>query len=80
MEVIRAKRVTRDMVRAIEPGRSVCFCLPDGRRLIRTAYLFVPRKFSKTTSCAALAVYDMLFGDNNAQAYVGANRDRKSVV
>ena len=44
-----------------------------GRRLIRTAYLFVPRKFSKTTSAASLAVYDMLFGDNNAQAYVGAN-------
>lgn len=49
------------------------FTRDDGRRLIRTAYLFVPRKFSKTTSCAALAVYDMLFGDNNAQAYVGAN-------
>ena len=49
------------------------FAREDGRRLIRTAYLFVPRKFSKTTSCAALAVYDMLFGDNNAQAYVGAN-------
>ncbi len=49
------------------------FAQPDGRRLIRTAYLFVPRKFSKTTSCAALAVYDMLFGDNNAQVYVGAN-------
>ncbi len=49
------------------------FARPDGRRLVRTAYLFVPRKFSKTTSCAALAVYDMLFGDNNAQAYVGAN-------
>lgn len=45
----------------------------DGRRLIRNAYLFVPRKFSKTTSIASLAVYDMLFGDNNAQAYVGAN-------
>lgn len=45
----------------------------DGRRLVRTAYLFVPRKFSKTTSSAAMAVYDMLFGDNNAQAYVGAN-------
>lgn len=44
-----------------------------GRRLIRTAYIFVPRKFSKTTSAASLAVYDMLFGDNNAQAYVGAN-------
>jgi len=49
------------------------FARSDGRRLIRTAYLFVPRKFSKTTSCAAMAVYDMLFGDNNAQAYVGAN-------
>lgn len=44
-----------------------------GRRLVRTAYIFVPRKFSKTTSAASLAVYDMLFGDNNAQAYVGAN-------
>lgn len=49
------------------------FARSDGRRLIRAAYLFVPRKFSKTTSSAALAVYDMLFGDNNAQAYVGAN-------
>lgn len=49
------------------------FAREDGRRLIRTAYLFVPRKFSKTTSCAALAVYDMLCGDNNAQAYIGAN-------
>lgn len=49
------------------------FANPDGHRLIRTAYLFVPRKFSKTTSAASMAVYDMLFGDNNAQAYVGAN-------
>lgn len=45
----------------------------SGRRLVRTAYIFVPRKFSKTTSAASLAVYDMLFGDSNAQAYVGAN-------
>ncbi len=45
----------------------------DGLRLTRTAYIFVPRKFSKTTSAASLAVYDMMFGDNNAQAYVGAN-------
>lgn len=49
------------------------FALPDGRRLIRTAYIFVPRKFSKTTWAAFLAVDDLLFGDNNAQAYVGAN-------
>ena len=44
-----------------------------GRRLIRNAYLFVPRKFSKTPSVAVLAVHDLLFGDNNAQAYIGAN-------
>ncbi len=44
-----------------------------GHRVVRTAYIFVPRKFSKTTSAASLAVYDMLFGDANAQAYVGAN-------
>ena len=44
-----------------------------GKRLIRTAYVFVPRKFSKTTWAAFLAVDDMLFGDNNAEAYVGAN-------
>lgn len=60
-------------VQAFQFANMFGFALPDGRRLIRTAYLFVPRKFSKTTSCAALAVYDMLFGDNNAQAYVGAN-------
>lgn len=49
------------------------FSRSDGLRLTRTAYIFVPRKFSKTTSAAALAVYDMLFGDANAQAFIGAN-------
>lgn len=49
------------------------FAADDGTRLVRTAYIFVPRKFSKTTSAASLAVYDLLLGDSNAQAYVGAN-------
>lgn len=44
-----------------------------GLRLTRTAYIFVPRKYGKTTSMASLAVWDLLFGDHNAQAYVGAN-------
>lgn len=52
----------------------------QGRRLVRTAYIFVPRKFSKTTSAAALAVYDLLFGDNNAQAYVGANSYKQAKI
>jgi phage terminase large subunit-like protein len=49
------------------------FSREDGLRLIRDAYLFVPRKFSKTTSAASLAFYELLFGPSNAQAFVGAN-------
>lgn len=43
------------------------------RRVVTEALLFVPRKFSKTTSVASLAVYDLLYGDANAQCYVAAN-------
>ena len=42
-------------------------------RLCHDALLFVPRKFSKTTSVASLAIYDFLFGDHNAQAFTTAN-------
>lgn len=49
------------------------FYKKNGRRLFRDALLFVPRKFSKTTSVAAIAIYDLLFGDNDAQSYVAAN-------
>lgn len=45
----------------------------EGRRVTHTAVLFVPRKFSKTTSSAAIAIYDMLFGEANAESYTGAN-------
>lgn len=45
----------------------------NGRRVVREAVLFVPRKFSKTTSSAALAIYDLLYGDANAESYTGAN-------
>lgn len=44
-----------------------------GLRVTREACLFVPRKFSKTTSTAALAAYDLLYGDANAEAYTCAN-------
>lgn len=49
------------------------FYKENGKRLIRDALLFVPRKFSKTTSVASIAIEDLLFGDRNAQAYVAAN-------
>lgn len=45
----------------------------NGIRLCRDAYILVPRKFSKTTSAASLAVWELFFGENNAQAYCCAN-------
>lgn len=45
----------------------------EGKRVVREALLYVPRKFSKTTSCASLAIDDLLFGDANAESYTGAN-------
>lgn len=45
----------------------------EGKRLVRRACLFIPRKYSKTTTCAIFAAYDMMYGDANAQAYVAAN-------
>ena len=49
------------------------FYRTERKRLCRTALLFVPRKFSKTTSVATLAIDELLFGDANAQAFVAAN-------
>ncbi len=45
----------------------------DGHRVVREALLYVPRKFSKTTSSASLAIDDLLYGDANAESYTGAN-------
>ncbi|BEG98114.1 terminase TerL endonuclease subunit [Bacteroides sedimenti] len=50
------------------------------KRVIRDALLFVPRKFSKTTSVAALAIEDLLFGDANAQAYTAANGYKQAQI
>lgn len=52
----------------------------QGRRLIRDVYIFVPRKFSKTTSTAAMAVYDLFCGEFNAQAYCGANSYKQAKI
>lgn len=67
-------------IQAFQFANMFGFVDDEGRRLIRNAYIFVPRKFSKTTSAASLAVFDMLFGDSNAQAYVGANSYEQAKV
>lgn len=45
----------------------------NGRRVVREAVLYVPRKFSKTTSSASIAIDDLLYGDANAESYTAAN-------
>lgn len=56
------------------------FYKDKNKRLIREALLFVPRKFSKTTSVTSLAIEDLLFGDANAQAYAVANSYDQATV
>lgn len=62
-------------VQKVQDGRSY-----ELRRLVREAILFVPRKFSKTTSTASLAVNEFLFGDMNAQAYTAANSYKQAKI
>lgn len=45
----------------------------NGKRLVREVCLFIPRKYSKTTTSAIFASYDVMYGDYNGQAYVAAN-------
>ncbi len=49
------------------------FYTAAGKRLVREVLLFVPRKYGKTTVAAAFALYDALFGDRDAEAYVTSN-------
>lgn len=56
------------------------FYKPDGRRLIRNALLFVPRKFGKTTLVAGIAIYELLFGDADGQVYACANSYQQAKI
>lgn len=49
-------------------------------RLHRDVYLFVPRKFAKTTLAAAIAVWFLLFESYNSQAYTIANSYQQAKV
>lgn len=52
----------------------------QGRRLTRDVYIFVPRKFSKTTSTAGMAVFELFCGEYNAQAYCAANSYKQAKI
>lgn len=49
-------------------------------RLHRDVYLFVPRKFAKTTFASSIAVWFMLFESFNSQAFVISNSYEQSKV
>ena len=67
-------------VQCFQFGSIMGFDDTRGLRLVQLAYLFVPRKFSKTTSAAALAVDELFYGDYNAEAYVGANSYKQAKI
>lgn len=69
----RRKRYKMTPLQVYQFGSIMGLRRDDGRRLINTCYIFEPRKAAKTTAVCSLAIYDMLFGDNNAQAFVTAN-------
>lgn len=56
------------------------FYTDETHRLFHDVLLFVPRKFSKTTEVASLAVYDLLFGDRNSQCYTTANTYQQAKI
>ena len=56
------------------------FLRPDGRRVVREAIIFIPRKFAKTTYLAALALFDFLFGDDNGEVHIVANAEEQAKI
>jgi phage terminase large subunit-like protein len=50
------------------------------KRLVREALLFVPRKYGKTTTAANMALYEILFGDADAEAYITSNSLEQSRI
>lgn len=75
-----ARRYRMTPVQAFQFTSIFLFLRSDGLRLVRDVILFVPRKFGKTTSVAALAVYELLFGAYNAEAYIAANSEQQSGI
>ena len=56
------------------------FYTEAGKRLTREALLFVPRKYGKTSNAASMSLYDILFGDSDAEAYITSNSLEQSRI
>jgi len=54
---------------------------PDGGRRYRNGLILIPRKNGKTTLCAGLCLYELLFGETNGEIYAVANsRDQARII
>lgn len=51
-----------------------------GKRLVREALLFVPRKYGKTTTAAGMSLYEILLGPADAEAYISSNSMEQSRI
>jgi len=53
----------------------------EGLRRYRNGLILIPRKNGKTTLCAGLCLYELLFGDANGEVYACANsRDQARII
>lgn len=74
------QRYSLTPVQVFQFANIVGFYKDETHRLFHDVLLFVPRKFSKTTEVASLAVYDLLFGDANSQCYTTANTYQQAKI
>lgn len=74
------QRYSMTPVQVFQFANIVGFYKDETHRLFHDVLLFVPRKFSKTTEVASLAVYDLLFGDANSQCYTTANTYQQAKI
>lgn len=79
---------SKDGMRAFRLEPFQCFLManiwgwkhPDGTRVTRDALFYVPRKASKTSLIAQLAIYDLLFGPPDSQCFVASNSFNQSKI
>lgn len=74
------QRYSLTPVQVFQFANIIGFYKDETHRLFHDVLLFVPRKFSKTTEVASLAVYDLLFGDSNSQCYTTANTYQQAKI
>ena len=74
------KTIKLSPIQAFQFANIFGFVDGEGRRLTRTAYIYVPRKYGKTTMIAGLGIWDFLFGPADGEQYIGANSTSQAKI